>query len=274
MMISSWSPPNEPNIYGVLECDVTNALSYIKEIREKTGKHITLTHIVIKAIGLAIKETPSVNGKLFLGRFIPYETIDVGCLVAIDGGRDLANAKITNVDKRSVIDIYEALKEKADKLRQGKDQDFNKVNKTLQLFPVFILRYIVYLGGFLSTSLGCDIPFLGIRRHPFGSCLVTSVGMMGLDLAFVPQLPPARVPILVMIGASSKKPIVENDQIVIKDMITITATLDHRFLDGSQAANLATKTRQVILNPSKFDIDELSQPTQNSEIGGVDQKND
>jgi pyruvate/2-oxoglutarate dehydrogenase complex dihydrolipoamide acyltransferase (E2) component len=257
MMIASWSSPREGNIYGALKLDATNALQYIQKLREETGNHITITHVALKAIGLAIRETPSLNGRIFFGRFIPHKTVDIGCLVALDGGNNLANAKISNVDKRSITNICDTLKEKARTLRDGKDDDFNKTMKLLKFLPVFLIRPIVYIGGFLSSSIGVNIPMLGVKAFPFGSCLVTSVGMMALDLAFVPFTPFARVPLLVMVGSINKEPVVINDQVVVRDMLTLTATLDHRFLDGTQAANLGRRTKEVFENPQDFDFDEL-----------------
>ncbi len=67
------------------------------EMRRVTGAKVTITHLVIKAIGKILKEMPSVNGHLVMGRYYPAETADVGCLVAIDTpkGPDLANAKVS-----------------------------------------------------------------------------------------------------------------------------------------------------------------------------------
>jgi len=258
LMISSWSPPGEGNIHGVLEADATNALEYIKEVREKTGQHVTITHVAMKAIALGIRQAPSLNGRLIWGRFAPFETIDLGCLVAIEGGKDLANAKITNADKRSISDICAILQEKADRLRTGGDPDFKKVNDTLKKLPVFIIRPLVYFTGFLSSALGLNLPFLGVRPFPFGSCLVTSVGMMGLDLAFAPFTPFTRVPLLMLIGSIKNKPVVVDDQIVIRPILTITATLDHRFVDGAQCSHLAKKAKEVLENPKAFDLDEMT----------------
>ena len=53
----------------------------------------------------------------------------------------------------------------------------------------------------------------GVKPFPFGSCLVTSVGMMGLDVAFAPFTPFARVPILVMVGAIREKPVVVDGEV-------------------------------------------------------------
>eukprot|EP01101_Sappina_pedata_P008504 TRINITY_DN4732_c0_g1_i1.p1 TRINITY_DN4732_c0_g1~~TRINITY_DN4732_c0_g1_i1.p1 ORF type:complete len:304 (-),score=103.24 TRINITY_DN4732_c0_g1_i1:54-965(-) len=254
MMIASWSSPKEGNIHGVLECDMTNALEYIQKLREKTGKHITVTHVAIKAVALGLREAPSINGRIVLGRFVPFDSIDIGCLVAIEGGENLANAKLTKVDLRTIEEIADALAERAEKLRKGKDEDFNKANQLLKALPVFLIRPVIYWAGFLASQIGLNLPFLGVKPFPFGSCLLTSVGMMGLDLAFVPFTPFARVPLLVMIGALAKKAVVRNDEIVIREMLSITSTLDHRFVDGSQAAKLAKKVREVMENPEKFDV--------------------
>jgi len=252
MMIASWSAPNEGNIHGVLEIDVTKTQAYIEKKR-KEGQHITITHIVIRAIALGLQVAPSMNGRILWGKFFPHSQTDIGCLVNIEGGKDLANAKITNVDKRSYASISNTLHEKAQKLRQGKDEDFKKTTSSLKYLPVFILKPLVYWVGFLGGSLGLDIPLLGVKKFPFGSCLVTSVGMMGLDRAFVPFPPYGRIPLLAMIGAIIDKPIALDGEVVIRPILTITATLDHRFVDGAHAALLAKKVREVVSDPEAFD---------------------
>jgi len=252
MMIASWSAPSEGNIHGVMEVDVTNAQAYIKE-RRAAGEHPTITHLCIKAVGSGITQAPSLNGRLVWGKFFPHSHVDVGCLVAIDGGKDLANAKITNVDTRSIASIGRILRAKADKLRQKKDKDFNKASQMLRWLPVFVIRPLLYWLGFLGSALGLEIPALGVRRFPFGTCLVTSVGMLGCECAFVPFPPYARVPILVMIGGIADKAVVIDGEVVVRPMLTITATIDHRFVDGSEAAKLAARVRAVLDDPAAFD---------------------
>eukprot|EP01096_Ripella_sp_DP13-Kostka_P013211 TRINITY_DN567_c0_g1_i1.p1 TRINITY_DN567_c0_g1~~TRINITY_DN567_c0_g1_i1.p1 ORF type:complete len:311 (-),score=123.09 TRINITY_DN567_c0_g1_i1:8-904(-) len=254
LMIASWGAPSEGNIYGAMECDATKALQYIKEQKEQ-GNHVTITNIAIKAVALSLKAAPSMNGRLIWGKFFPHKTIDIGCLVNINDGKDLANAKITDVDKKTTKEIGEVLQQKAGKLRSGKDADWNKTLDTIKILPVFVIRRLVYTVGFLSSALGLNLPMLGVRPFPFGSCLVTSVGMMGLDMGFAPFTPFARVPILVMVGAIREKPVVVDGEIVVRPIITLTATLDHRFLDGAQGAALAKYLRLGIEDPAQWDRD-------------------
>ncbi len=50
---------------------------------------------------------------------MPYETIDVSCLVDIEGGKDLAFVCIKGVDKMSVEDIASFIKEKAKGMKRN-----------------------------------------------------------------------------------------------------------------------------------------------------------
>jgi len=158
---------------------------------------------------------------------------------------------ILNKKKEDLLHKY-ASDQITDNLEKGKDEDFKRTTTSLKYLPVFILRPLVYWVGFLGGSLGLNIPILGVRKFAFGSCLITSVGMLGLDQAFVPFPPYARIPLLVMIGAFKDKPVVIDKQIEIRPMLTVTATLDHRFIDGAQAALLAKKFREVMGNAALF----------------------
>jgi len=62
----------------------------------------TLTYFCIKAMGEVLASQPYLNGSLSFGKFIPYETVDVSCLVDIGGGKDLAMLCLRGVDKMSV----------------------------------------------------------------------------------------------------------------------------------------------------------------------------
>ena len=94
----------------------------------------------------------------------------------------------------------------------------------------------------------------GVQPFPFGTAMITSVGMLGLDLCFVPHTPFARVPIILMVGSISKKPVVDVEgKVVVRDILPVTFTVDHRFLDGVQGAVMAKKLRLYIEQPALLD---------------------
>ncbi len=253
LAIATWGPPDEGNIFGKLMIDAGAALQWIDKTRAATGEKVTITHMVGKAIALGLAKAPQINGRITLGSYIPFDTVDVTFLVALEDGADLAKAKIANLDKRPVADIAAELRVKADKLRKGQDDEFEKSKGVLRALPTWLLRPILWLTGWLTSSLGISLPALGLEAFPFGSCVVTSVGMLGIDEAFAPHTPFARVPLLVLVGAVKDTVVARDGVPVVRPMLTLTATIDHRFVDGTQLATVAKTIRGVLENPDLLD---------------------
>lgn len=249
LAIATWDAPREGNIYGKLTIDATRALEYIEHVRRQTGEKVTITHLVGKACAVALAKAPSLNGYIRLGRYVPHDRVDIAFLVALEEGENLGKAKVDAADGKSVADIARELRERAEKLRKGEDQAFKKSMGSVAMLPGFVLKPLLKLTGFLASSLGLSIPPLGVEPFPFGSCIVTSVGMFGLDEGYAPPTPFARVPVYVLVGALREQPTVVDGQVTVRSMLTITATIDHRFMDGFQGGVLAKTVREVLENP-------------------------
>lgn len=255
LAIASWSAPREGNIYGKVTLDAGEALTYLEHVRETTGEKATITHLVGKVIGEALRKEPSLNGRISMGRYVPHDEVSLAFLVAMEDGADLAKAKIENIDRKSIADVAAELRERANRLREGADDDWERSKGLVKLLPTQLLRRVLWLVGWLSSSLGVQAKALGVERFPFGSAVITSVGMFGLDEGFAPPTPFARVPLYVLIGAVRDMPTVVDGQVVIRPMLTITATIDHRFIDGFQGGVIAREFRRIFENP--WSLDEL-----------------
>ncbi|NOY92572.1 MAG: hypothetical protein GXP55_15370 [Deltaproteobacteria bacterium] len=249
LAIATWASPREGNIYGKIELDVEEVMRFLDSVREKTGEKATLTHFVGRVLGEVLAAEPGLNGRIAFGRFVPHDTVDLSFLVALDGGKNLAKVKVSGVTDKKVSEIAAALRERALMLRTGKDSEFEKSKPALRALPTWILRPLVWFTGWLAGALGMRIPALGVTPFPFGSAIVTSLGMLGVDEAYVPPTPFARVPLYVMIGAIRERAVVRDGRIVPRKMVTLTVTLDHRFIDGFQAGTLAKLMRELFADP-------------------------
>lgn len=249
LVLSTWRAPKEGNIYGKLTLNATNALAYIEKQSQKTGQKLTMTHFVGCAIARAIKATPSINGYIRFGKFIPHKQVDISFLIALENGKNLANTKVANADTCTLEEMSTSIRGAATSLRKGEDKDFQKSQDSLSWMPTWLIRPLLWTTGWVTSSLGIAVPMLGLTSFPFGSCMITSVGMFGLDEGYAPHTPFARVPIIVLIGAMRDTPIVQDGEVVIAPMITLTATIDHRYIDGSQGANLARTIRAFFEDP-------------------------
>lgn len=253
LAIATWSSPREGNIYGKMIVDMGNALSYIEYLRKTSSQKVTITHLVGKAAGLAFKDCPDLNGRIFLGRYIPHKTVDMAFLVSLEGGKDLGKFKICDMDKKSVVEIAAELAAGAERLRQGKDANFEKPKSMIKMLPTWLIRPLLWFTHYLAGAAGLELKFLGVEKFPFGAAIITSVGMFGLDEGYAPPTPFARVPVYFTIPEIKRRPVVINDEIVIRPMLDLTATIDHRFLDGHRGAMVAKVIRKYLENPWLMD---------------------
>ena len=249
MAISTWTAPSEGNIFGKLTVDATELVRYIEHARAVSGEKITVTHVVGRAVAKALAAAPGLNGRILFGKFIPHDFVNVTFLVALEGGNDLGKATVEHLDRRTCVDAARELWELAEKLRQGKDEDYEKSKAALRIMPTWLIKRVLRLTGWLASALGVSIPALGVKKFPFGSAVITNVGMFGLDEGFAPFTPFARVPLLVLVGALREAAAVVDGQLRPQTQLTLTATIDHRFIDGFQGGILAKVVRQVLEDP-------------------------
>lgn len=253
LAIATWSPPSEGNIFGKLVLDCTEANAYIAWKRETTGEKVTMTHFVGKACAMALAQASDLNSVIRLGRLVRRRTVDIAYLVALEEGANLAKAKIERLDEKPVEAVAAELRELAERLKSGRDEDFAKTQNPLKILPTWLIRPLVTVMGYLSGVLGLEVKALGVEPFPFGSCIITNVGVFGLDEGFAPHTPFAHVPILVLMGAVRDGPWVEDGELVVRPQITITATIDHRYMDGAQGGILARVMREIFANPWALD---------------------
>ena len=123
----------------------------------------------------------------------------------------------------------------------------------LAKLPPRALRAALHVGAWLTSDLNLDLSSLGMPRQAFGGAMITSVGMWGIGHAYSPLAHYYRVPVLVLVGAVRKVPVAIEDQVVVRPMLTLTATFDHRYVDGFHAAQFAEAVRSYCDAPSRFE---------------------
>jgi len=252
---ASWAPSQDGVIYAKVSVDATNMLAWIEKKRQETGTKITMTHAVGKIVALCLKAAPDLNGYLFMGRFIRFQSVDIAFLTTVEGGNNLFHCKIDSCEKKKVVDIAQTLIDKSDLLRKNKDPDFQKTMDPAKQLPTWVLEAIFYIGGWLASSLGVSLPALGLKSFPFGACLLTSIGTLGIVEGYAPFTPFARTPLVVAIGALKKGVVIINDKMEIRPKIKIMATIDHRFLDGAQGAVFPKLFDEIFANPELLEQD-------------------
>lgn len=257
----AWDEPRDPSIYGTLQVRAEPLLAWIAAQNAEGGEKVTLTHAVARAVAIAIDRHRDVNAIVRWGRLYLREDVDIflQVLVKREGGEadgeatvgqaDLSGVVVRKADTKDVRAIAREVREGARRIRSGTDEEFKRTKDQARTLPAFLLRWGLRLIEFLQYQLNVDTTFLGAPRDPFGSALVTSVGMLGIRLGYAPFFPLARTPLLILVGAVEDAVVPENGVPVVGKVLTLNATCDHRVIDGYHAAVLSREIREVLEEP-------------------------
>jgi pyruvate/2-oxoglutarate dehydrogenase complex dihydrolipoamide acyltransferase (E2) component len=252
MSFANWGAAKDPTVYGRVEVDMQQAMEFARTESENTGEKITPTHLIIKALANAMKKVPASNVCMRFNRSYQRENVDIFCQVAIPGDKpDLSGATLRNVESKSPSEIAKDLRDRAEKVRAGTDEEFSKTRNLMNFFPVSIMRFLLWIMGLLSYTLNLDLRLLGIPSDPFGGAMVTSIGSLGIDEAYAPLVPMSRVPLLLAIGKIKDRPVIIDGELQIRPICVITATFDHRLMDGFAAGNMTRHFLGYLENPSR-----------------------
>jgi len=164
---------------------------------------------------------------------------------------DLSGVTIYDVADKDLLQISEEVDAKVASVRKREDPALEKSRGMLSRIPYLLIGLFLRLIAFLGFTLNLDLRRLGIPNDPFGSVMITNIGTLGLDMAYVPLVPYSRVPILLATGAVRETPVAEEGQVVIRKTMKINATFDHRFIDGFHAAVMARTLRRWLEDPYK-----------------------
>ncbi len=252
--IGTWKTAKDPSVYGSMDLEMDEALAYLAAFREQTGRRLTVTHLVCKAVGAVLEEMPDANAILRFNRIYLREEIKVFFQVVMEdpktGQIDLSGLTVSEPNKKSLLDIVDEFETVGAKVRAGKDKDKEQTRKTFKSMPGWLSGFVLDTIAFLTYTLNLDLSWAGIPKDVFGSVMVTNVGSLGLDRAYVPLVPYSRVPLLVAMGAIKKVPVVaEDDTIRVAKVMGLHATFDHRILDGAHAAHMSKTLRKWFADP-------------------------
>jgi pyruvate dehydrogenase E2 component (dihydrolipoamide acetyltransferase) len=256
--IGTWQTAYDPTVYGTLSIRMEKALSYIERFRQVHVQRLTVTHLVSKAVAEGLKRCPDANAVLRFNKIYLRKSVTISVLVVQtdqgDGKVDLTAAKIEHAENKTLLDFTHEMQAAIDKVRHRKDQKLEASKGTIALIPFMLMNFFLKTISFLMYALNLNMEWAGMPKDPFGGVTVTNVGSLGLDVAYVPLVPYSNVPIFVAPGAVMDAPVVENGQVIAGKVMNLSASFDHRFIDGFHASVLARTVKEMLENPfERFD---------------------
>ncbi len=247
-----WDPPDDPQIFGALEIDAEALLGFIERARA-AGYRLTPTAMIGRAIAHALTAVPDLNIQIRRGRAFPRQTIDVFFITAVHGGHDLSGVKVDDVAHKSALEVADQINRQSAVLKGGKDREFTRTKKLSDNLPRWLLRGMLKTTAYLTETLRLDLPMLGLHRTPFGSAMVTNVATFGIPQGFAPIAWMYDVPLLILVGEIAEKPLVVGNRVVPRPVLPVTATIDHRYVDGWHISEAMRAFREYLADPDHFE---------------------
>lgn len=243
-----YKKPLDSKILGSVEIDVSNLATYIKQQRA-LGNKITYTHFYMVATAKALATVvPEMNAYVKRGNIVSHEDIIATVSILLETG-DMGSVKVPKAHEISILGAEKALAKKIVDTRNGKENKLMKMKDTMGNIPWPFRNMVYAIIKKITVDWGLEIPFLGLKASSFGSFVLSNVGTLGLDVAFPALLPSANVAFVLILGKPSLKPWVVDEQVVAREVMTLSIAMDHRVADASHAGRLFQYFKKAINDP-------------------------
>jgi len=247
-----YKKPTDSKIFGIVELDVTELEKYVAQKR-KEGVKTTLTYLITLIIGRAIRQdVPELNTYVKRGKIIQRKQVDATVSVLLPGGQ-MGSVKVENADQMTTAEISEVIGKNIANSRKGNENDTMQSKSLLAKLPWPFRNWLFKIYKTITINWGISVPGIGLDSNSFGSFMVSNIGTVGLDTGFASLLPSSNISFVFVLGTVNKKPVVVNDEIVIRRVMLMSSTLDHRVVDGSHGGTLFRFIKQIAKNPEILD---------------------
>lgn len=223
------------HVIALLDMDVTDSREKIKQLK-KNNNRISFTAWLIKVIGVTVKDFGRVAAFLDGKRkIVIFDDINVSVAVEkeINGQKVPIPLVIEKANEKSTEAITSEINNARNKNLTDKDIVLHSKSTRKE-------RIYYHLPGFLRRYFWrWLIRHLHFAYSKMGNVAVTTVGMMGKANGWF--IPISVHPVCFGIGKITKKPVVVNDKIEIREMLNMTVLLDHDVVDGGEMARFISK---------------------------------
>ena len=201
-----------PHVYTTVEADVTNLVHIRAEHKEsfksKAGVNLTYTPMLLDSCIRVIQEFPLMNASLDGDNIVHHRNINMGVAVALPDD-NLIVPVIHSSEEKNFLGLARSVSDLAGRARENK----------LTPDEIFGSTFTVTNPGIFGGLFG-----MGIINQP-------NVGILS-------------------VGSFQKRPVVKEteygDTIVVRSMVYLTLSYDHRIIDGAYGTKFLARLVEII----------------------------
>jgi len=222
-------------VHALLELDVTRARRLIHERAETGGERLSFTAFVVASLARAIDGDRLLHASRdWRGRLVLFDEVDVVTLIEAERDGVAIPHVIRAANRRTVHELHEEIRR------------VQQAPRTSPQRSGTLARLSRFVPGFLRRLF-----FRVLRRSPrwlkraAGTTLVTSIGMFGPGRGWAVGIVPVHT-LALTVGAVTTVPWVVEGGVEIREVLPVTASVDHDVVDGAPAARFARRLREIV----------------------------
>jgi pyruvate/2-oxoglutarate dehydrogenase complex dihydrolipoamide acyltransferase (E2) component len=221
-------------VHGLIEVDVTDARTLIREHERKTGDKLSFTSFILYCASRAIEKHPHLHAyRDWLGRLVIFEEVNMTCMLEVDfGPRKIPIPHIfRGINRLALLEIHDEMRSVQSRPHSTAESSFMR---WFLLMPAVVRRLFYWV----------VMRFPTVFRDNSSSVMVTAVGMFGSGGGWAITMP--NFTLNIAVGGISKKPGVYHDEIAIREYLDLTVSIDHDVVDGAPAARFVQSLRELL----------------------------
>ena len=208
------SMASAPHVYFQSAVDTTALTAFRAQVNAAGEGKVAVSDLLVLAAGRALKAFPNVNVSLVNDEIVCYKSANVG--IAVAGNAGLIVPVVRDVQEKPLTDIAKETRDLVERAKEGR---------------------------------------LDPSEYSGGTFTISNLGPFGIE-DFTAIVNPPEAAILAVSAVIKKSVVVadENgeDKVVIRPMMNIRLSVDHRLIDGLLAAQFVKYFKELLENPVRI----------------------
>ena len=221
-------------VHGLVEFDITRPRTVIRDHKARTGETLSFTAFLLACVGQAIEMNKHMHAyRDWRNRVVIFDEVDVNTLFEVDveGKKTIRPHILRGVNKKTPRELHEEIRAFQQEHASSRESQF--------------IAWFVRLPGFVRR-LFLKLLFKKPRwiKQYYGTVLVSAIGMFGDGGGW--GLPVPNHTLQVTLGGIARKPVLIDDRVEVREMLSVTISIDHDMIDGAPAARFTQRLRELV----------------------------
>lgn len=263
--LASASLKCDPMMVWGTTVDVEAHDAFLAEQRRATGRIVSTAHLLVRAVAASLEKHPEVNRRVIGRRVYQYDGVNIVVPMLQTSSGEVDCLQFQHVEKLSLTEIAERFWNEARQMavhkaeeRRLKTEPWSFGDLLRAIYGRIRLEWIRASARFgFEMANRWRLPTLwSWQRELYGAgAFVNYLGFPGAPPMITHK--PASLPmnsycIAVTMGLTEPKPVVVDGQVVVRKQAPLFVRVDHRMINGNQAAGFIATLRNFLTNPASL----------------------